>query len=94
MQMRTYFRHQASGCSGSLSAGPSEATSAKGQASSIRKAASSSLTGKSVSVMTATCGDRGRHLEATPLESPQGAPCGESSSGGLWAGHCPLCAPS
>lgn len=54
---RTYFRHKARGCPGSLSAGPSEARSAKGQASSIMKAASSSRTGKSVSVMAAIWGD-------------------------------------
>lgn len=60
---RTYFRHKARGCSGSLSAGPREATSAKGQASSIMKAASSSRIGKSVSVMTAIWGDRLRLLQ-------------------------------
>lgn len=76
---RTYFRHKARGCSGSLSAGPREATSAKGQASSIMKAASSSRMGKSVSVMTAIWGDRLRlfqkhgHQGTSPLESSCGS---------------------
>lgn len=67
---RTYFRHKAKGCSGSLSVGPSEATSAKGQASSIMKAASSSRMGKSVSVMTAIWGDRGGSLRKSLLWAP------------------------
>lgn len=55
----TYFLHRARGCSGSFSAEPRDATSARGQASSIMAAATRSRTGKSVSVMRATCGQRG-----------------------------------
>lgn len=93
--MRTYFRHKARGCSGSLSAGPREAMSAKGQASSIMKAASNSRTGKSVSVMTAIWGDRlsllrkHGHQGTSPLES-----CVEAAQGPdldpPWPGCCGL----
>ena len=55
-QTQTHLRHKAGGCSGSRPAGPSEDTSARGQASSIMRTTTSSRTGKSVSVMTATCG--------------------------------------
>lgn len=75
---RTYFRHKARGCSRSLSAGPREAMSAKGQASSIMKAASSSRTGKSVSVMTAIWG---RQTEVIWKHCRQGTSPVESSCG-------------
>lgn len=88
-QARTYFRHKARGCSGSLSAGPREATSAKGQASSIMKAASSSRMGKSVSVMTAIWGGRLRSFQKHRHQglSPPDSSCG--SRPGAGAGPAP-----
>lgn len=99
-QTCTHLRHKARGCSGSCSAGPSEATSARGQASSIMTAATSSRMGKSVSVMTATCGDRARSragLSSGLLAPPRHPPPADAAAqsllqpprGRLGSGCCP-----
>lgn len=84
--MCTHLRHKARGCSGSCSADPSEATSARGQASSIMTAATSSRMGKSVSVMTATCGDRARSragLSSGLLAPPRHPPPADAAAQSL-----------
>lgn len=68
----TYFRHRAGFVGGSWSSGPSEASRASGQASSIMRTASSSRTGKSVRDIRSSWGNRG------PVTSQQGQ---------AWAGH-------
>lgn len=55
---------------GSSSADPSEATSAKGQASSIMKAANRSRTGNRVTVMKATWGQRDVTWNLSPGSGP------------------------
>lgn len=72
---RTHLRHKAGGCSGSCPAGPSEDTSAKGQASSIMRTTASSRTGKSVSVRTATCGQGTVTRGLSPRLLTPGPPC-------------------
>lgn len=72
---RTHLRHKAGGCSGSCPAGPSEDTSARGQASSIMRTTASSRTGKSVSVRTATCGQGTVTRGLSPRLLTPGPPC-------------------